>query len=77
MGEVLVKIMDSPVAPLVLLLLFWLAYRDLRKQLNTTESNLRQQINGAGNVGRGLKDFLLETEAEEEKRKRLNDLLRR
>src|SRR6266404_654507 len=54
MGEVLVRIMESPVAPLVLLVLFWLAYRDLRKQ-----------INGTGRVGRGIKDYLLETEADE------------
>lgn len=65
MGEVLVRIMESPVAPLVLLVLFWLAYRDLRKQ-----------INGAGRIGRGLKDYLLETEQDEAKRKRLVDLLR-
>ena len=65
MGEVLVKIMESPVAPLVLLVLFWMAYRDLRRQ-----------INGAGRIGRALKDYLLEMEPNEEKRKRLNDLLR-
>jgi len=64
MGEVLLKLMQSPVASLVLLLLFWMAYRDLRKQ-----------INGTGRLGRGIKDYLLETEPDETRRRRLIDML--
>jgi hypothetical protein len=66
MGEILIKLMESPIASLVLLLLFWLAYRDLR-----------QQINGTGKLGRAVKDYLLEVEPDETKRRRLNDLLRK
>jgi len=65
MGEVLVKIMESPVAPLVLLILFWLAYRDLTKQGN-----------GIGRKVRAIEAYLKEVEPDEEKRKRLTDLLR-
>lgn len=65
MGDVLVKIMESPVAPLVLLVLFWLAYKALEKQAN-----------GIGRKVRGLKDYLLEVEPDEAKRKRLIDLLK-
>lgn len=64
-GEILVKLMESPVAPLVLLLLFWLAYQSLKKQ-----------INGVGRHGRGIVSYLLETEPDQEKRKRLNEILK-
>ena len=63
MGEILVKLMESPVAPLVLLVLFWLAFR-----------TLRAQINGVGRKGRAVVSYLLEIEEDEAKRKRLNDL---
>ena len=65
MGDILVKIMESPVAPLVLLVLFWLAYRDLRRQAN-----------GIGRKVRGVESYLKETEPDEKKRQRLTDLLR-
>jgi len=65
MGEVLVRIMESPVAPLVLLVLFWMAYR-----------SLQHQINGIGRKGTRIADYLREVEPDEEKRKRLTDLLR-
>jgi hypothetical protein len=65
MGEILVKIMESPVAPLVLLVLFWLAYRSLVKQGN-----------GIGRKVRAIESYLKEVEADEEKRKRLTDLLK-
>lgn len=65
MGEVLVRLMESPVAPLVLLVLFWIAYRALVKQGN-----------GIGRKVRGIESYLKEVEPDEEKRKRLTDLLR-
>jgi len=65
MGEVLVKIMESPVAPLVLLVLFWLAYRGLEKQAN-----------GIGRKVRAMEAYLKEVEPDEKKRQRLTDLLR-
>jgi hypothetical protein len=65
MGDVLVRIMQSPVAPLVLLALFWFAYRELVKQGN-----------GIGRKVRGIESYLKEVESDEEKRRRLTDLLR-
>lgn len=65
MGNVLIKIMESPVAPLVLLVLFWLAYRDLTKQGN-----------GIGRKVRAIEAYLKEVESDEKRRQRLTDLLR-
>jgi hypothetical protein len=65
MGEILVHLMESPVAPLVLLVLFWLAYRALVKQGN-----------GIGRKVRAMEAYLKETEPDEKKRQRLTDLLR-
>jgi hypothetical protein len=65
MGEILSKLMESPVASFVLLLLFWLAYK-----------SLKTQINGVGRHGRAISSYILETESDEAKRKRLNEILK-
>jgi hypothetical protein len=43
MGEILVKLMESPVAPLILLGLFWLGYQSLKKQINGLGARTRTQ----------------------------------
>ena len=65
MGEIIIKIMESPVAPLVLLVLAWIAYRGLEKQTN-----------GIGRKVRAMEAYLKEVEPDEKKRQRLTDLLR-
>jgi len=57
--------MESPVAPLVLLVLFWMGHRGLVKQGN-----------GIGRKVRAIESYLKEVEPDEKKRQRLTDLLR-
>ncbi len=65
MGEILIHLMESPVAPFVLLLLGYLGYRGLVKQGN-----------GIGRKVRAIEAYLKEVEPDEKKRQRLTDLLR-